>query len=86
MTTKANGNMTITLKGISMAVLLTLLVYLITGIRNFDKLSTRVEAQEYKIAPIEQWMKEEQKRQPLRDYILEELARKQGIEVPRGLR
>lgn len=86
MTTKASGNMTITLKGISAAVLLTLLVYLITGIRNFDRLSSRVEATECKIAPIEEWVQKEQKRQPLRDYILSELARKQGIAVPEGLR
>jgi hypothetical protein len=63
------------------SVSLALLVYLITAIVCMDRITAKVEAHELRIGAIE----ENLSRQPLRDYILIELAKKNGIPIPREL-
>ena len=85
MNDKQNGNVRVTAQWVSSAVLIALLAYLITAVVRFDRITVMVEGHELRISKIEQCLITEKERQPLRDFILIELARKNGISIPKEL-
>ena len=57
-------------------------VYFGRGLLQFDRMNTKLEAHERKIAVMEQVLE----KQELRDYILIQLAEKAGIPIPKEMK
>ena len=76
-----NGTGALWWKAPAVTVTLALVTYIVLAILNFDRTVVAVRNHEGRICKIEGIVLN----QPMRDYILVELARKNGISIPREL-
>jgi len=84
--TQAGNNWTTIFKGSVLGILWAAAILLVSAIIKMDRIVVKVEGHESRISAIEQCMVKEQERQPMRDYLLVELAKKSGITIPKELR